>query len=287
MRIRALTTLGACLLAGCAVQTPGVKTTRDVVYGHVGARELHVDLDQPDPAPAGKLPVIVYIHGGAFKLGNHHGGENRSLAGLGYFCVNVEYRLSGEAKWPAQINDCKAALRWVRSKAVEYNLDVDRIGVWGHSAGGHLAALLGTSGDVKALEGDSGSPGFSTRVACVVDCFGPTNFLAMGHGEAGSPESELLGKPLAEVPELVRQADPCTYVTKTTPPFLLQHGTHDRSVPFGQSQLLHDALVKAGVEVTLHPVDGADHIFRGASRATLAALTAEQRAFFAQHLKRP
>jgi len=290
MRFGIALTAAFALLGGCAAQsTPGVTTTRDVVYGKVGDRELRLDIDQPS-TPGDKMPAIAYIHGGAFKMGDQHGTENRSLAALGYFCVNVEYRLSGEAKWPAQVHDCKAAVRWLRANAERYHIDPDRIGVWGHSAGGHLAALVGTSGDVPELEGSSGNPGHSSKVACVVDCFGPTNFLAMvgqpgmDHGSADSPESALFGRAIAEVPELVKQADPCTYASKSSPPFLIAHGTKDMMVPYNQSELLAEALTKAGAEVTLRPVAGADHGFRGADKATLAALNAEIEGFFAKHL---
>jgi len=281
----------ALLAAACAAQEAvPIVTTRDVVYGKVGERELRLDIDQPR-TPGAKMPVVVYIHGGAFRGGTHHGDQNRRFAAQGYFCVSIEYRLSGEAKWPAQIHDCKAAIRWLRANAERYRLDSERIGVWGHSAGGHLAALLGTSGDQADLEGASGNPGHSSRVSCVVDCFGPTNFLAMigepgmDHAGPDSPESQLLGKPLRQVPELVHQADPCTWVTPASPPFLIQHGERDMVVPCSQSRLLAEALQKACVEVTLDVVAGADHGFRGADRETLAALNTEVDSFFRRHLR--
>jgi acetyl esterase/lipase len=245
---------------------PGVEFLPDVVYGKAGERELRLDIARPEKPPAGKMPVLVYIHGGGWRGGSRKTGANFPFAVRGYFCASIEYRLSGEATWPAQVHDCKAALRWLRANAEKYHLDTDRIGVWGHSAGGHLAALIGTSGDVPELEGKSGSPGFSTRVAAVVDCFGPTDFLAMidqpsrvdRHG-AGCPEALLLGKPLREVPDLVRQANPITYVDAKDPPFLILHGDHDDVVPINQSELLHAALQKAGVPSTFRSVKGAGH----------------------------
>jgi acetyl esterase/lipase len=289
-RVHGAAALVPLLITTCYAQPPGFTTTRDVVFGRAGTRELHLDIDQP-ANPGAKMPVIVYIHGGAFKFGSYHGPENHPLAAAGFFCVNVEYRLSGEAIWPAQIYDCKAAIRWLRANAAAYHLDVDRIGVWGHSAGGQLAALIGTSGDVPELEGDSGNPGFSTKVACVVDGFGPTNFLRMvaepgiDRAAARAPASELLGKPIEEVPELVKQADPCTYVKPGCPPFLIQHGTADMVVPFSQSTLLFDTLIAAGADVTLHAVGGAGHGFSGADPSTHAALNAEVMGFFRQHLR--
>jgi len=276
----------ACTRSGSG----SVSRTRNVVYGHAGARDLHLDIEQPNP-PLPRMPAVVHIHGGGFAFGSYHGRDNLALAALGFFCINVEYRLSGEAKWPAQIHDCKAAIRWLRANAERYHIDPERIGVWGESAGGHLAAMVGTSGDVPSLEGDSGSPGLSSKVACVVDRYGPTNFLAMvgqpgsqKHEAADSFESKLLGRPLPEVPELVRQADPCHWVTAACPPFLIQHGTKDMAVPFGQSELLADALGKVGVSVTLRRVEGADHGFGGATRAVLQQLDRELAEFFCRHL---
>lgn len=215
------------------------------------------------------MPVIVWIHGGGWRGGSKESGIRRLLpfAQRGFLCASIEYRLSGEAKFPAQIEDCKCAIRFLRAKAKEFHLDPDRIGVWGSSAGGHLAALLGTSGDVKELEGDGGWGEQSSRVQAVCDWFGPSDFINYHVGgrinaHADSVVAQLLGGPVPEQKELAVKAAPITYVTKDDPPFLIMHGDKDPLVPLRQSELLRDALRKAGIETTLHVVAGAGHGFR-------------------------
>ncbi len=211
------------------------------------------------------LPVVVFIHGGAWRAGDKRGGY-RTLAPLvesgNYVGVSVAYRLSDEAIWPAQLHDCKAAIRWLRANAKRYHLDPNKIGVTGTSAGGHLAAMLGTSGDVPDLDGKLGNHlQESSRVQCVADQFGPTELLAMGgsHNNPNSPESKLVGGAIQEMQQVARQASATTHVSQGDPPTLLIHGTNDRVVPFSQSELLHDALQKVGVETHLVPVEGAGH----------------------------
>src|SRR4030042_686660 len=210
-----------------------------------------LDVYLPDEGD-GPFPVILSIHGGAFKAGDK--GDNQLLPMLegvkrGYAVVSVNYRLSQEAIFPAQIYDIKAAVRWIRANAKQYKFDPDKITAWGGSAGVHLSALLGTSGDVKELEDlMMGNPDYSSRVQAVVDWFGPTDFLKMDeqlkesmvknpqvHSVPDSPESELIGKNLTDAPELVRAANPETYITPDDPPFFIQHGQIDHLVPYQQS----------------------------------------------------
>lgn len=248
----------------------GIKTTRDIEYAKVGAKSLLLDLYTP-PSPKGPLPLIVWIHGGAWEGGDKRDCPAMRLLSQGYAVSSINYRLSGEAIFPAQVEDCKGAIRFLRASAAKYNLDPNRIGVWGASAGGHLVALLGTSGNVKDLEGKvGGNVEFSSRVQCVVDYFGPTDFLQMSkfpstikHDEAGSPESRLVGGAIQENKDKVAKANPITYVTKDAPPFLIMHGDMDPLVPTNQSELLNDALKKAKVDVTFFVVKGAKHGFRG------------------------
>ena len=214
------------------------------------------------------MPVVVWIHGGGWRGGSRESGIGRliPLARRGYFGASIEYRLSGEATFPAQIEDCKAAIRFLRSRARDYGIDPGRIGVWGSSAGGHLAAMLGTSGEVEELEGEGGSPGESSRVQAVCDFFGPTDLLRMNeqgsrmdHNAADSPESLLIGGPIQRLPEQAARANPITYVSPDDPPFLIVHGDRDMLVPLGQSELLRDALQEEGVPVSLHVVEGGGH----------------------------
>jgi acetyl esterase/lipase len=198
---------------------PGVRVVPDLEYARPGGKPLLLDLYLPEKA-AGKLPLIVWVHGGAWRAGSRKGTPAPALVPRGYAVASIEYRLSQEAVFPAQIQDCKAAIRWLRAHAKEHGLDPDRFGAWGPSAGGHLVALLGTAGDAKELEGSDGPAGQSSRVQAVCDWFGPTDFLQIGkfpsqlnHNAPDSPEARLLGGPVLENPEKCRKANPITYVT--------------------------------------------------------------------------
>jgi acetyl esterase/lipase len=239
---------------------------RDVQYGAAGDRALKLDVIRPRAESKSPRPVVVWIHGGGWS-----GGDKSSGLGLlmsyalrgDYVCFSVGYRLSGEAKWPAQIHDCKAAIRWIKANAEKYNIDPQRIGVWGSSAGGHLVSLLGTSGDVKELEGNNGSPDRSSRVACVVDFCGPSDlpnfFKAKNDGGARRPIVGLLGGTVEEKAAEAVAASPVTYVTKDDAPILIVHGTEDFLVPIAQAETLYDAARKAGVEATFIKMDGGGH----------------------------
>ena len=196
---------------------------------------------------------------------------------------------------PAQVEDCKAAVRWVRANAAKYGLDPDRIGAWGSSAGGHLVAFLGTAGDVREFDTKANGK-YSSRVQAVCDWFGPTDFLQMDkhalegsrmiHDDPKSPESLLVGGPIQKEPyrSVAGKADPITYVTKDDPPFLIMHGDKDMLVPLHQSELLYKALKKAGVDATLRVVKGAGHGLRGGEMSSeeLFKMAAD---FFDKHLK--
>ena len=187
------------------------------------------------------------------------------------------------SRFPAQINDCKAAIRWLRAHAAEYRLDPDHIGVWGASAGGHLAALLGTTGDVQELEGHGGNLDQSSRVQCVVDWFGPADLTTMGRqvDHLGTPVARLIGGPVQENKEKARKASPLAYVSKDSAPFLIMHGDKDKLVPLEQSEKLAAALAKAGVEVKLQIVKDGSHFGPGFSSPENWKLIED---FFAQHL---
>lgn len=269
-----------------AAEVDPLRVLSDLPYAASDNPRQRMDLYLPQrPSTDDPLPVVVVIHG-AFQNPDKKSGSGlaRAMASGGDFAAaSIGYRLSDEAQWPAQIHDCKAAIRWLRAHAKEYNLDPDRIGVIGPSAGGHLAAMLGASGDVPELEGTLGEHrDVSSRVSCVVDLFGPTDLLALGekHDRAGSPESRLLGGPLPERRELARQASPMTYVTPDDPPFLIIHGTNDPVIPFKQSESFIAALKKAQVDAWLVPVQGGVH---GNFRTPDVA--ARFYAFFDKHLR--
>jgi acetyl esterase/lipase len=265
----------------------GVKVERDLLYARTPQKDLLLDLYLPEQ-PAGKLPLIVWVHGGAWRGGSKDRCPAVRQVLRGYAVASIGYRLSQEALFPAQIHDVKAAVRWLRAHAGQYLLDADRIGAWGSSAGGHLVALLGASGGVKDLEGDLGNPGQSSRVQAVVDFFGPTDFLQIGkfpsrinHDAPDSPEAHLLGGPVQENQQKAQRANPIAYVTRDDPPFLIMHGDRDETVPLNQSELLREALQRARVEVTFQVVSGAGHGFSGPE------INAQVDAFFDQRLKRP
>jgi acetyl esterase/lipase len=183
------------------------------------------------------------------------------LVEKGYAAASINYRLSQQALFPAQIEDCKAAIRWLRANAKKYHLDPRHIGVWGASAGGHLVALLGATGGVKDLEGEEGNLDQSSRVQAVVDWFGPTDFATIGKGlsDPKSPVSRLIGGSPQENKEKAAKASPITYVGKDAAPTLIMHGDKDNLVPISQSEELAAALKKAGVEVTFQVVKGNGH----------------------------
>ncbi len=274
----------------------GERVERDIVYSRLGERELKLDVYRPGKAE-GPLPVVMWIHGGGWKGGSKgSGGRARGMVARGYAIVDVEYRLSGEALFPAQIVDCKTAVRWVRANAEKYGFDPDRIGAWGTSAGGHLVALMGTSGGVEEFESKEHA-GHSSRVQAVCDWFGPTDLLQMdahmlegsrlGHDDADSPESRLVGGPIQEEPyrSICKKVNPITYVTKDDPPFLIVHGDRDMLVPHHQSQILHEALRKAKVKTTYRLVKGAGHGLRDGTEISQEELIEQAIRFFNQHLK--
>ena len=247
----------------------GVIAQRDLAYVINGHERQKLDLYLP--AQGENHPLIIWIHGGAFRIGSKEGNAYDPLPFAyvteGYALASINYRLSQHAIFPAQIEDCKAAVRWLRAHAAEFKLDPNRFAAWGPSAGGHLVAMLGTAGHVAEFEVGAHLD-LSSRVQCVVDYFGPTDFLQMDdqrlpdgmiHNTPDSPESELVGGLLQENPDKVAAANPITYVTKDAPPFLVVHGNQDPLVPYGQSVLLVEALQKVGADVTFYTVEGAGH----------------------------
>ena len=246
----------------------GVRAVRELAYVSGGHERQKLDLFLPEKAES-PLPVIVWIHGGAWAAGSKEGCPplRQGFVARGYAVASLNYRLSGDSIFPAQIEDCKAALRWLRAHAKEYNLNSDRIGVWGSSAGGHLVALLGTSGDVKEFEVGEHT-NFSSRVQAVCDFYGPTDVTQMDahalpggqkHDPTNSPESRLIGGPIQENTAKAARVNPITFVTPDDPPFLIVHGDADPLVPHHQSELLFAALKKTGVTVRFHTIKGAGH----------------------------
>jgi len=243
-------------------------TIPDLEYASPNGKPLLMDLRIPDGA--GPHPVILYLHSGAWITGDRTGGPALRQVARGYAVASIEYRLAPDARWPSQIEDCKAAVRWLRANAARFHLDPNRIAVFGTSAGGHLAAVLGTSGGADALEGvELGNPQFSSRVQAVIDLYGPTDLLLLEEqklpciplnaNSPNMPPSLLMGCPIQQCKEKTQTANPLTYITRDDPPFLIMHGQQDCLVPWKQSVILDDALRAGGVESHLYLLADGEH----------------------------
>ncbi|MBA3607108.1 MAG: alpha/beta hydrolase [Chthoniobacterales bacterium] len=277
------------LMAKRTVVDPSEATVLpDLVYKRVGTTELKIDLYLPKNV-SGQPPMILCIHGGGWSRGNKRNCSGVMMVKEGYAVASVQYRLTDEAAFPAQIEDCKAAVRWLRANAVKYNFDADRIGVWGHSSGAHLAALLGTSAGVSSLEGSGDNLQYSSRVQAVCEISGPADIVRMYQEVAASssgraPEAKsvieaLIGGPMEKKKANAIAASPMTYISKDDPPFLIIHGDEDSTVPVNQSQLFAAALKTAGLEVTLDIAVGRGH---GAGGPRFEPVI---KAFFDKHLR--
>jgi acetyl esterase/lipase len=269
----------------------GVKVRRNIPYVTDGHERNLLDLFVPENVD-GPLPLIIWIHGGGWQNGSK---ENclplrQGYTQQGYAVASINYRLTSHAVFPAQVEDCKAAIRWLRAHAAENNIDPDRFGAWGSSAGGHLVALVGTSGDVS--EFDVGEHlKTSSRVQAVCDYYGPTDFTVFvttpgyeSHAKVDSPEGKLVGGLVMENAEKAARLNPITYVSKDDPPFLIIHGDSDGTVPFNQSQLLYEAMKEAGTSVHFHTIHGAGH---GGPGFTTPVVQTMVQKFFARELKGP
>lgn len=240
----------------------GFPGTVQLIEGVVYARDLLADIYVPAEA-AKPVPVILFLHAGGWLHGDRKFGPDlgRFFTQRGFAMVSIDYRLSSEALFPAAVHDVKTAIRWMRRVAGEYGFDPNRIGVWGLSAGGHLAALAALSGPEDFVGEDDQYAGFSSAVQAVVAAYPPVDFLQFAADE-GSFETKFLGAPVSTVPELVRQANPAAYVKGPgAPPILLVHGSDDAVVPSSQSEMLFDALGVAGNDVTLCLIEGTGHGF--------------------------
>jgi acetyl esterase/lipase len=239
------------------------------------------------PDGSGPFPAVVCIHGGGFRAGAREGydGLIKKLAAHGYVAATVTYRLTPKYQFPAAVYDVKSAVRWLRANAAKYHVDPDRIGAMGGSAGGHLAQFLGVTADQKQFEGDSGNADQSSRVTCVVNFYGPSDF-TKSYGKSVDAAEVLplfLGGNLEQARQRHIVASPLYWVTPNSAPTLCIHGTKDNYVAFEQAQWIVDRLKAAGVEAELLTMEGAGHGFKGetAERADVAML-----AFFDKHLKK-
>jgi len=268
----------------------GLEAEKDVSYVADGGRRQQLDICY---ATRGKArPLIVWIHGGGWESGSKDRNPALLLVAEGYAVASINYRLTDDAPWPAQIEDCKAAIRFLRANADRYRIDPDRIGVWGGSAGGHLAAMLGTAGDVQDFDTASNSEQ-SSRVQAVCDWFGPASFcaetlervpmtMAVSHRRGEKMVAALLGGTPEARMDVARSASPVTYASADDPPFLIMHGDMDQLVPLEQSRLLEARLKDAGVSVRLKVVKEAGHAGR---EWTKRDVIKQVRSFFDRTLK--
>ena len=237
----------------------------DMVYGTGGGGELRQDLFTPE-APGTERSGVVFIHGGGWRGGTRRQFWRHAahLAELGFVCTCIEHRLSGEAMFPAAVEDAKCAVRWMRSQAKARGMDPDRIGAVGGSSGGHLVAMLGTTAGVAELKGRGGHGGISSHVNAVVAFNGAFDLVSLATKWADEPDNPVrlfLGGTLEEKPEVHRFASPVFHVSGNEPSFLFQHGTADETVPFDQSEGFHLKLTDAAVYAELEAYEGASHGF--------------------------
>jgi len=251
--------------------TPALDFQSGVVYGEAGGRPLKLDFAKPSLCRDQTVPLIVYFHGGGWTMGDKSEafgvGAIRMAFQLGFAVASVNYRLAPEFRFPAQIHDCKRAIRFLRANAAAFGIDPDRIAAAGGSAGGHLASLAGTADENDGLEGP-GWPGVSSRVAAVVEYFGPTD-LTVSTTEIPSGGLEMLTDLLGGDPmiltEAARLASPVTYVSADDPPFFIAHGDKDELVPYSQARIFAEKLRLAGNAGALIKVKNGRHVFTPAT----------------------
>jgi acetyl esterase/lipase len=231
----------------------GTDVQKDVAYGSHARQKLDVFVPKSDKP----LPLVIWIHGGGWEAGDKAGNPAVSLLAKGYAVAGINYRYSQQALFPAQILDCKAAVRYLRDNAKKYNIDPNHIAVWGASAGGHLSLLMGTTAGVEELEEKSKT---SSRVQAVVDWFGPTDLVKLSPSfVTTNPITKLIGGTTGEKTNLAILANPITHLTKDDAPVLIFHGDKDQLVPLSQSELFDAAMKKLNLECDFVTIKNADH----------------------------
>ncbi|MDC0278989.1 alpha/beta hydrolase [bacterium] len=261
-----------------------VTVHRDLEFAKVDGHSLKLDLYLPAEANA---PLVVYIHGGGWKNGSKSSCHIDWLSEEGYAVASISYRLTDKAIFPAQIHDCKGAIRWLRANAKRFGYSIKRIAATGSSAGGHLSALIGTSGGVESLEGTvGGNLNQSSRVDAVVDFYGPTDFVLRSKtqphraNEVGSVVYRLLGGGADKKVELAKLASPVFHVTSDDPPFLVLHGNRDKTVLVDQSERIQAVYQAAGLSLSLRLLPEGGHggkpFYQGESRSRVVAFLDQQ-----------
>ena len=256
-----------------------------VEYSHPDSQHLAMNIAQPK-STTGLRPAVLCIHGGGFRAGKRDGYDAlcKQLVEKGYVAATTSYRLAPKYQFPAAVHDVKAAVRYLRANSEKYQIDPDKIGVVGGSAGGHLAQFLGVTGGVAQFEGDGGNPGVSSRVSCVVNFYGPSDF-TKSYGKSVDAAEVLplwLGGDLKTELHKHQLASPLNWVTPEAAPTLLIHGTEDPYVAFEQAEWMQARYQQVGTEVELLKLEGAGHGFKGADADKANAAMFE---FFARHYR--
>jgi acetyl esterase/lipase len=279
----------AAVLAPQRVQIKDLDVIRDIPYAETGNESHTLDIYRKKGDDK-VSPLIMFIHGGAWRNGSKSPPRQLvlQLAKEGYTCASIEYRFTQEAYWPAQLHDCKAAVRFLRANFDKYGIDRENIGVWGTSAGGHLAAMLGLTGTRKDLEGRLGDSAESSAVQAVVDCYGPTDLQKLVLSRIlnddrrfkGNDPERALFKDIQSPFDVLRNASPNYFVSPNQPPFLLIHGDEDSTVPLIQSEMLLARLKAAGNDASLIVQKGVGHQLKPEHYPAITA-------FFRKHLGNP
>jgi acetyl esterase/lipase len=266
--------------------TETVSFEKGIEYSNPDDQHLQLNLARPKVGE-GPFPCVLFIHGGGFRAGSRDGYNSQivKLADKGYVAVTVSYRLAPKYQFPAPIHDTKAAVRWLRANAKKYSIDSERIGVTGGSAGGHLAQFLAVTGDVKEFEGEGGHPTQSSKVKCVVNVYGPSDF-TKSYGksvDAAEVLPQFLGGNLEKARPAHIRASPLYWVTPNSAPTLCIHGTEDKYVAIEQAEWIVAKLKAANVEVDFLKLEGAGHGFKGKDAEVAEKAMLE---FFDKHLKK-
>ena len=298
--LRTTTFITACLASVAAVVSfaqasadekppDGVVFQKGLEYSNPDNQHLQLNMARPTVGD-GPFPAVVCIHGGGFRGGKREGFDKLcvTLAQHGYVAVTVSYRLAPKYQFPAAVHDVKAAVRWMRPNAKKYNIDPDRIGTTGGSAGGHLSQFLAVTSDVDKFEGDGGNADYSSSVACVVNFYGPSDFTKSYDASVDAAEvlPLFLGGNLQEQRHRHIEASPLYWITPDAAPTLCIHGTNDKYVAHEQAVWLVDRLKACDVEATLMTIEGGDHGFGSSPAEVKEQIEKARIEFFDQHLKK-
>lgn len=284
IRLLCLCVAGLCFVPQLvAAEAP----TKNVVFAKAEGHELKLNLFLPEKVK--NPPLVVFIHGGGWRNGSYQACRTQWLTDYGFAVASVSYRLTDKGAFPIQSHDCKGAIRWLRAHAKDYGYNAEKIGVAGTSAGGHLALLMGTTGDNETLEGAiGGNTDQSSRVQAVVDFFGPSDFVARSKNQPSktdipdSPVYLLLGGAASKNVEKAKLASPAYHVTKDDAPLYIVHGDADKTVNLRQSKRIESVYKEAGLPVTLNVIKGAGH---GGKACFSKDVQQEVAKFFSKHLR--